>query len=42
VDDASYIYLYNPRNVVARKRRVQGIPVRPDKAVRFADARIEG
>jgi peptide/nickel transport system substrate-binding protein len=41
VDDASYIYLYNPHNVVARRGYVKGFTVRPDKAVRFRDTRIE-
>jgi peptide/nickel transport system substrate-binding protein len=41
VDDASYVYLYNPHNVVARRGYVKGFTVRPDKAVRFRDTRIE-
>lgn len=35
VDDASYIYLYNPENISAWGPQVQGYSVRGDNAVRF-------
>ncbi len=41
VDDASYVYLYNP-DVVQGYKGVAGYEPRPDRAVRFKDARLEG
>ena len=41
VDDASYVYLYNP-DVVQGWKGVEGYAPRPDRAVRFKDARLAG
>lgn len=40
VDDASYIYLYNPENIGAWAPHVEGYNVRGDNAVRFLEARL--
>ncbi|HSJ29154.1 MAG TPA: ABC transporter substrate-binding protein [Acidimicrobiia bacterium] len=42
VDDASYIYLYNPENVQAWGPQVEGYEVRGDNAIRFVETRIAG
>jgi peptide/nickel transport system substrate-binding protein len=42
VDDASYIYLYNPEVVAAWSPNVEGVTVRGDDALRFRDASITG
>lgn len=41
VDDASYIYLYNPENVGAWGPQVQGYEVRGDNAVRFEETWLD-
>jgi peptide/nickel transport system substrate-binding protein len=41
VDDASYIYLYNPENINAWGPQVQGYMVRGDNAVRFETTWLE-
>jgi peptide/nickel transport system substrate-binding protein len=41
VDDASYIYLYNPENINAWGPQVQGYVVRGDNAVRFETTWLE-
>ncbi len=38
VDDASYVYLYNPDVVQVWSPKLHGYEVRPDRAIRFADA----
>lgn len=40
VDDASYVYLYNPDNVQAWAPYVTGYRVRSDEAVRFVETKI--
>jgi peptide/nickel transport system substrate-binding protein len=40
VDDASYIYLYNPENIQAWGPQVEGFSVRGDNAVRFEETRL--
>ena len=40
VDEASYIYLYNPENIGAWAPHVEGYGVRGDNAVRFVDTRL--
>ena len=40
-DDVSYLYLYNPSSTQAFVTQLQGYVVRPDKAIRFRDARLE-
>ncbi len=40
VDDASYIYLYNPENIGAWATHVDGYGVRGDNAVRFVEAEL--
>jgi peptide/nickel transport system substrate-binding protein len=40
VDDASYVYLYNPEIVQAWSPDVQGYQVRSDAAIRFRDASL--
>jgi peptide/nickel transport system substrate-binding protein len=40
VDDASYIYLYNPENIGAWAPHLEGYNVRGDNAVRFLEARL--
>jgi peptide/nickel transport system substrate-binding protein len=40
VDDASYIYLYNPDVSVAWSPDVSGFEVRPDRAIRFRDTSL--
>jgi peptide/nickel transport system substrate-binding protein len=40
VDDASYIYLYNPDVSVAWSPEVTGFEVRPDRAIRFRDTSL--
>lgn len=40
VDDASYIYLYNPENIGAWAPHVEGYGVRGDNAVRFVETRL--
>jgi peptide/nickel transport system substrate-binding protein len=42
VDDVSYLYLYNPEVVQAYSPELTGYTVRPDRAIRFADACLEG
>jgi peptide/nickel transport system substrate-binding protein len=42
VDDASYIYLYNPETVQGFSSKLTGYQVRADKAVRFRDAALSG
>ena len=42
VDEASYIYLYNPENVQAWSPNVTGYQVRGDNAVRFEEASLSG
>jgi peptide/nickel transport system substrate-binding protein len=42
VDEASYIYLYNPQNVQAWTPSVSGFNVRGDNAVRFVETQLEG
>ena len=40
VDEASYIYLYNPDNINAWRNEVSGYEVRGDKAVRFLETTL--
>jgi len=40
VDEASYIYLYNPDVSVGWTPEVQGFEVRPDRAIRFRDTSL--
>jgi peptide/nickel transport system substrate-binding protein len=40
VDDASYIYLYNPDVVQGWSKKLSGYEVRPDRAIRFRDASL--
>jgi peptide/nickel transport system substrate-binding protein len=40
VDDASYIYLYNPDVATAWSPKVHGFTPRPDRAVRFRDVSL--
>ena len=40
VDDASYVYLYNPEVVQAWTDAVQGYEVRADRAIRFRDVSL--
>jgi peptide/nickel transport system substrate-binding protein len=40
VDDASYVYLYNPEVVQAWTNEVQGYEVRADRAIRFRDVSL--
>jgi peptide/nickel transport system substrate-binding protein len=42
VDDASYIYLYNPEVTAAWGTNVEGFNVRGDDAIRFRDVSITG
>ncbi len=42
IDDASYIYLYNPENINAWGANVQGYVVRGDNAVRFEETWLDG
>jgi peptide/nickel transport system substrate-binding protein len=42
VDDASYVYLYNPQVVQGWSPKVQGYKVRSDRAVRFRDTSLSG
>lgn len=42
VDDASYVYLYNPEVVQAWTDEVQGYEVRADRAIRFRDVSLAG
>ena len=42
VDEASYIYLYNPENVQAWSPNVTGYQVRGDNAVRFEETSLSG
>jgi len=41
VDDASYIYLYNPDNINAWRDEVKGYSTRGDNAVRFEETTLE-
>ncbi len=41
VDDASYVYLYNPDVVQAWTSGVQNYQARPDRAIRFKDVSLE-
>jgi peptide/nickel transport system substrate-binding protein len=40
VDDASYIYLYNPDVVQGWSKKVSGYQVRSDRAIRFRDVSL--
>ncbi len=40
VDDASYIYLYNPDNINAWRNEVSGYATRGDNAIRFVEASL--
>ena len=40
VDDASYVYLYNPEVVQAWRSEVQGYEPRPDRAIRLKDVSL--
>jgi peptide/nickel transport system substrate-binding protein len=40
VDEASYIYLYNPQNVQAWSPAVSGYQVRGDNAIRFVETSL--
>ena len=40
VDEASYIYLYNPDNINAWRNEVSGYATRGDNAIRFVDAEL--
>jgi peptide/nickel transport system substrate-binding protein len=40
VDQASYIYLYNPNVVQGWSTKLSGYTVRPDRAIRFRDASL--
>ncbi|MFF5174609.1 ABC transporter substrate-binding protein [Micromonospora sp. NPDC000089] len=40
VDDASYIYLYNPDVVQGWSKKVTGYQARPDRAIRFRDVAL--
>ena len=40
VDQASYIYLYNPDVVQGWSSKLQGYTVRPDRAIRFGDVSL--
>jgi peptide/nickel transport system substrate-binding protein len=42
VDDASYVYLYNPEVVAAWSPNVEGFDVRGDAAIRFDDVSLTG
>jgi peptide/nickel transport system substrate-binding protein len=42
VDDASYVYLYNPQVVQAWSPKLQGYQARSDRAIRFRDASLSG
>jgi peptide/nickel transport system substrate-binding protein len=42
VDEASYIYLYNPDVVQAWTPEVEGYTVRSDRAIRFRDVSLTG
>ncbi|MDQ3627741.1 MAG: ABC transporter substrate-binding protein [Actinomycetota bacterium] len=42
VDDASYVYLYNPDVVQGWSPDVQGYTVRSDRAIRFRDVQLDG
>jgi len=41
VDDAPYIYIYNPLNINAYRMNVQGYSARADQAVRFTETYLE-
>ncbi len=41
VDDASYVYLYNPEVVQAWRPEVQGYEARPDRAIRLKDVSLD-
>jgi peptide/nickel transport system substrate-binding protein len=41
VDEASYIYLYNPDNINAWRNEVKGYQTRGDNAIRFVEAYLE-
>ena len=41
VDDAPYIYLYNPLNINAYHTYVQGYEARPDQAIRFTETWLD-
>jgi peptide/nickel transport system substrate-binding protein len=41
VDDAPYIYLYNPLNIQAYRPYVQGYEARPDQAIRFIETWLD-
>lgn len=42
VDDASYVYLYNPDVIQGWSPDMQGYTVRSDRAVRFRDVELDG
>ncbi len=42
VDDASYVYLYNPDVVQGWRAEVEGYEARPDRAIRFRDVSLAG
>lgn len=42
VDDASYVYLYNPQVVQGWTPDVEGYQARPDRAIRFRDVSLAG
>ncbi len=42
VDQASYVYLYNPNVVQAWSPKLTGYQARPDRAIRFRDAALGG
>ena len=41
VDDAPYIYIYNPLNIQAYRPEVQGYEARADQAIRFLETYLE-
>lgn len=41
VDDAPYIYLYNPLNINAYRHYVQGYVARPDQSIRFLNTWLD-
>ncbi len=41
VDEAPYIYLYNPLNIQAYRPDVRGYEARPDQAIRFTETWLE-
>jgi ABC-type transport system substrate-binding protein len=41
VDDAPYIYMYNPANINAYRSYVKGYAARPDQAVNFTQTWLD-